>query len=136
MFEGPNKNIGYTTSNIPSIRLVYFLLIFNLDQKTHWSSIYNILKNFLNIWPVMIIAMRISDTKIFKKNNIYLTNYEIGYLEKVLKILEIFVKATTKLQAEVYPTVYYMVPEIYAIYSRLDQIKEELYVSFQNLILG
>jgi hypothetical protein len=94
------------------------------------------LKNFLNIWPVMIIAMRISDTKIFKKNNIYLTNYEIGYLEKVLKILEIFVKATTKLQAEVYPTIYYMVPEIYAIYSRLDQIKKELYVSFQNLILG
>jgi hypothetical protein len=89
------------------------------------------LKNFLNIWPIMIIIMRISDTKIFKKNNIYLTNYEISYLEKVLKILEIFIKATTKLQAEVYPTIYYMIPEIYAIYSRLDHVKEELHVSFK-----
>jgi hypothetical protein len=94
------------------------------------------LKNFLNLWPVMIIVMRILDTKIFKKNNIYLTNYEISYLERVLKILEIFVKATTKLQAEVYPTIYYMIPEIYAIYSRLDQVKEELHVSFQILTLG
>jgi hypothetical protein len=71
----------------------------------------------------------LSKSKIFKNKNLLLLDNKIIYLRKILKILEIFVKATTKLQAEVYPTVYYMVPEIHSIYSRLDRVKEELNVS-------
>jgi len=43
--------------------------------------------------------------------------------------LSIFVKATTKLQADKYPTIYYVVPFIYQIYKRLDEVKEEYKVS-------
>jgi hypothetical protein len=72
----------------------------------------------------------------FKNKNLILFDNKITYLEKILKILKIFVKAITKFQAEIYPTVYYMIPEIYAIYSHLDRIKDELNISIQNLALG
>jgi hypothetical protein len=94
-------------------------------------SIYNILKYFLNLWPVMRIIIGISDSKIFKNKNLILKDSEISYLKKGLKILEIFIKATTKLQAEVYPTVYYMVPEIYEIYNRSDLKKKVLNIIFK-----
>jgi hypothetical protein len=58
----------------------------------------------------------LSKSKIFKNKNFILFNNKITYLGKVLKILEIFIKTITKLQAEVYPTIYYIIPEIYSIY--------------------
>ena len=58
-----------------------------------------------------------------------LTKNEIEYLIKCLKIFSIFIKATTKLQAEKYPTIYYLLPEVYNIYNKLDLIKRELSVS-------
>jgi hypothetical protein len=87
------------------------------------------LKNFSNIWSALKIVINLSKSKIFNNKNLILSENKIQYLEKVLQILKIFVKATTKLQAEVYPTVYYIIPEIYAIYSRLDRVKAKLNVS-------
>jgi hypothetical protein len=87
------------------------------------------LKNFSNIWSALKIVINLSKSKIFNNKNLILSENKIQYLEKVLQILKIFVKATTKLQAEVYPTVYYIILEIYAIYSRLDRVKAKLNVS-------
>ena len=50
---------------------------------------------------------------------------EIIYLEKCLTILSIFTKATTKLQAEKYPIIYYLILEIYNIYNKLKRLKED-----------
>jgi hypothetical protein len=88
------------------------------------------LKEFLNLWPALKSVISVSDTKFLKKhrNVLLLKDYDITYLEKCLKILIVFVKATTKLQAEKYPTIYYIIPEIYNIYNRLDLLKEEFNV--------
>ena len=59
---------------------------------------------------------------------------EITYLEKCLCIFSIFVKATTKLQAEKYPTIYYLVPEVYKIYTRLEAIRDEFNVRLISLL--
>jgi hypothetical protein len=134
-FGKSNKNIRYIISIVYLTRLIDFLLIFILDKKTRWSSTYNILKYFLYLWLVIRIAIGISDSKIFKNKYLILKDSEISYLEKVLKILEIFTKATTKLQAEVYPAVYYIIPEIYEIYNCLDLKKKELNINFQILTL-
>lgn len=90
------------------------------------------LKEFLNLWLAISTVINLSDTKAFKKNKpvLLLTDIEIAYLEKCLKIFSIFVKATTKLQAEKYPTIYYLMPEIYNIYSRLESIIREFNVSY------
>jgi hypothetical protein len=94
------------------------------------------LENFLNLWPTVKIIIQLSKSKIFKNKYLILFENKIKCLEKGLKILKIFVKVTTKLQAKVYPTIYYMISEIYAINSRLDRVKTELNISFQILILG
>ena len=41
----------------------------------------------------------------------------------------VFIKATTKLQAENYPTIYYIIPEVDKIYNRLETFKREFKVS-------
>jgi hypothetical protein len=89
------------------------------------------LKEFLNLWPAIKSVINLSDSKVFKKNkdSLLLKDAEITYLEKCLKIFSIFVKATTKLQAENYPTIYYLIPEVYTTYTRLENIKTELNVS-------
>ena len=76
------------------------------------------LKEFLNLWPAIKSVINLSDSKVFKKNkdSLLLKDAEITYLEKCLKIFSIFVKATTKLQAENYPTIYYLIPEVYTTY--------------------
>jgi hypothetical protein len=94
------------------------------------------LKNFINLWPAIKVVIGFSKSKIFKNTNLILFDNKIIYLEKVLKILEIFVKTTTKLQAKVYPTIYYMIPEIYYIYRRLDRMKTKLNISIKFFILG
>ncbi len=55
---------------------------------------------------------------------------DITYLEKCLRIFFIFVKVITKLQAEKYSTIYYLLPEIYNIYNKLENIQREFNVSF------
>ena len=89
------------------------------------------LKDFLNLWPAIKQVINLSTSKAFKNNKeIYLlTDTELAYLERCLKVLSIFVKATTKLQAEKYPTIYYFMPEIYNIYNRLELVKTEINVS-------
>jgi hypothetical protein len=94
------------------------------------------LKEFLNLWPAIKSVISLSDSKAFKNKEFLLLNdIDIIYLEKCLKIFSIFIKATTKLQAEKYPTIYYLIPEIYNIYNRLELIREELNVSLLLYLL-
>lgn len=57
------------------------------------------LKDFLNLWLAISTVINLSDSKAFKKkkNILLLTDNKMTYLEKCLKILSIFIKATTKL---------------------------------------
>ena len=89
------------------------------------------LQDFLHLWPAIKQVLSLSSSKAFKKNRdlFLLSDIELAYLEKCLRIFSIFVKATTKLQAEKYPTIYYLMPEIYNIYNRLELIKTDLNVS-------
>jgi hypothetical protein len=83
------------------------------------------LKNFITLYKPIKSVITISDSKAFKNKAILLSDSEIKYLENCLSIISIFIKATTKLQAEVYPTIYYLIPEIYNIYNKLEKFKEE-----------
>jgi hypothetical protein len=95
------------------------------------------LKEFLNLWPAIKSVINLSNSKAFKKNkeSLLLKDIDITYLEKCLRIFSIFVKATTKLQAEKYPTIYYLIPEVYNIYNRLEIIRDEYNVSKYTLII-
>ncbi|KAH7310351.1 hypothetical protein BKA65DRAFT_485028 [Rhexocercosporidium sp. MPI-PUGE-AT-0058] len=99
-----------------------------LDQKTRWSSTANMLKDFLHVWQAIKIVISLSTTKSFEKNKeiLILKDSEIAYLEKCLKIFNIFIKPTIKLQAEKYSTIYYLLPEVYKLYTRLEGLKEEI----------
>ena len=59
---------------------------------------------------------------------------DITFLRQCLKIFSIFNKATTKLQAKKYLTIYYLISKVYNIYNRLEIIKEEYNVSKYTLI--
>jgi hypothetical protein len=89
------------------------------------------LKNFLFLYKPIKSVISISESKIFKNKKIDLTDNELAYLENCYQILLIFVKTTIKLQAEVYPTAYYIIPEIFTIYFKLEKLKEKFsFVSF------
>ncbi len=90
------------------------------------------LKDFLNLWRAIKSVIILSDFKVFKKNKekLLLKDIDITYLKQCLKIFSIFVKATTKLQAEKYSTIYYLLSEIYNIYNKLENIQREFNVSF------
>jgi hypothetical protein len=83
------------------------------------------LKNFLFLYKPIKLVITISDSKVFKNKAILLSDSEIEYLEKTLTIISIFIKATTKLQAEKYLTIYYIIPEVYNIYNKLEKLKED-----------
>jgi hypothetical protein len=87
------------------------------------------LKNFLHIYKAIEVVINSSNSKAFKNKGLVLTNIEITYLNNILNIISIFVKATTKLQAENYPTIYYIIPEVYKIYNKLESFKREFKVS-------
>ena len=87
------------------------------------------LKNFLHIYKAIKVVINNSDLKAFKNKSLILTEIELIYLNNILNIISIFVKTTTKLQAEAYPTIYYIIPEVYKIYSRLEKFKVEYKVS-------
>jgi hypothetical protein len=86
------------------------------------------LRNFLHLWPAIRAVLLSSNTKAFKKNRnaLLLSEADIVFLTKCLRIFEVFVKATTKLQADKYPTIYYLLPEVYNIYNELEIIKGDL----------
>ncbi len=88
------------------------------------------LNNFLIIYKPINIVMQNSNNKAFKDKRLLITEEEIIYLKNTLLILKVFVKATNKLQANKYPTIYYIVPMLYTIYIQLERIKEELKVSY------
>jgi hypothetical protein len=67
------------------------------------------LKNFLYIYKAIKVVINSSKSKAFKNKSLLLINIEIIFLNNILKIISIFVKITTKLQAEKYPTIYYIV---------------------------
>ena len=81
-------------------------------------------------------TIELSETKAFKDNKLKLFENEIEYLRKYLKIFEIFIKTIIKLQAEKYPTIYYLIPIVYNIYNKLNKVKEELNISysFSNIL--
>jgi hypothetical protein len=87
------------------------------------------LKDFLYIYEAIKVVINSSKSKVFKDKSLILTNIEIIYLNNILNIISIFVKATTKLQAENYPTIYYIIPEVYKIYKKLEDFKKEFKVS-------
>ena len=87
------------------------------------------LKNFLYIYKAIEVVINSSSLKAFKNKSLVLTNIEITYLNNILNIISIFIKAITKLQAENYPTIYYIIPEIYKIYNKLENFKKEFKVS-------
>jgi hypothetical protein len=88
------------------------------------------LTDFLHIWNPIQSVINLFESKTFKQKTILLLSYnEIKYLENCLKIFSIFIKATTKLQAEKYPTIYYIIPELYSIYIKLEQVRENFNVN-------
>ena len=82
------------------------------------------LKDFLHIYKAIRVVINSSKSKAFKNKSLLLTNIKITYLNNILNIILIFVKATIKLQAENYPIIYYIIPEVYKIYNRLENFKE------------
>ena len=87
------------------------------------------LRDFLHIYKAIKVVINNSNSKAFKDKSLILINIEIIYLNNILKIISIFVKGTIKLQAEKYPTIYYIISEVYKIYKKLEDFKEEFQVS-------
>src|ERR1700693_5013848 len=87
------------------------------------------LKNFLHIYKAIEVVINSSNSKSLKNKSLVLSNIEITYLNNILNVISIFVKATTKLQAENYPTIYYIIPEVCKIYNKLENFKREFKVS-------
>lgn len=88
------------------------------------------INNFLPLYIPINTTIDISKNKAFRDKSLKITKEELAYLKTTLSILRVFVKATTKLQGDTYPTIYYTIPFIYSIYSQLEKLKEELVVSF------
>jgi hypothetical protein len=90
---------------------------------------YYILNNFIYIYEAIKIIINNSYSKAFKNKNLILINIKLIYLKNILSIIFIFVKAITKLQAEAYPTIYYIIPEVYKIYNKLEKFKTKFKVN-------
>jgi len=94
------------------------------------------IKNFLHIYQAIKAVINSSNSKAFKNKALILSDEELIYLKNILNICSIFVKNTIKLQAETYPTIYYIIPEVYNIYNRLNIIKKDIKISdFFNFFL-
>ena len=90
------------------------------------------LDNFLHIYEPIKVVINSSKSKAFKDKSLILINIELNYLKNILSIISIFIKATIKLQAENYPTIYYIILEVYRIYIRLKNFKISFKVSFNS----
>ena len=78
--------------------------------------------------------MQNSNSKAFKDKKLLIIEEEILYLKNTLLILKVFVKAINKLQVDKYPTLYYVLPLLYNIYTQLERVKEEVKVSYFKFI--
>jgi hypothetical protein len=87
--------------------------------------------NFLEVWLPIKSTITISNSKAFKNKSIILKDSEIKYLKDIFNILNIFISATTKLQADKYPTICYLIPLIYSIYNKLNNIRITYQVSIK-----
>jgi len=58
---------------------------------------YYILKDFLYIYKAIKVVINSSNLKAFKDKSLILIDIEIIYLNNILSIISIFIKATTKL---------------------------------------
>ena len=88
------------------------------------------LKNFLHIYEAIKVVITSSKSKAFKNKSLILINIEIIFLNNILNIISIFIKATTKLQAENYPTIYYIILKVYKIYNKLKNFKIEFKINY------
>jgi len=93
------------------------------------------LKHFLHIYKAIRVVITSSKSKAFKDKSLILINIEIIFLNNILNIISIFVKATTKLQAENYLTIYYIIPKVYKIYNKLENFKIKFKVSYISYFL-
>jgi hypothetical protein len=93
------------------------------------------LKDFLHIYKAIKVVIKSSKSKALKNKSLVLTNIEITYLNNILNIISIFVKAITKLQAENYPIIYYIILKVYKIYNKLKGFKREFKASLLYLFL-
>jgi hypothetical protein len=82
------------------------------------------------MYKAIKVVINSSNSKAFKNKSPVFTNIKITYLNNVLNIISIFIKAITKLQAENYSTIYYLISKIYKIYNKLEIFKKEFKVSF------
>jgi hypothetical protein len=87
------------------------------------------IKNFLHIYKAIYIVMTISKNKAFKDKKLLIIEEEIIYLKSTLNIIEVFVKATNKLQGQKYPTIFYTIPLVYNIYNNLEKLRDEFKVN-------
>ena len=87
------------------------------------------LYNFLYIWEPIKATIIVSKSKVFKNKALILKENEIEFLKNILNIISIYILATTKLQADKYPTIYYLIPLIYQIHSKLIKARETYKVS-------
>ena len=55
------------------------------------------LKDFLHVYEAIKVVINSSKSKAFKNKSLILIDIEINYLNNILNIISIFVKATTKL---------------------------------------
>ena len=89
-------------------------------------------KWYKQIYKPIKIVINSFKFKAFKDKSLILTDIEIIYLNNILNIILIFIKATIKLQAKNYPTIYYIILEVYRIYTRLENFKTNFKISFNS----
>ena len=87
------------------------------------------LKNFLHIYQAIRAVINNSTSKAFKNKSLLLEDHELIYLKNILNIISIFIKATIERQAEKYPTIYYIILEVYKIYLKIEKFKIKYKVS-------
>jgi hypothetical protein len=87
------------------------------------------INNYIPLYKPINTTIELSNNKAFKDKSLKITEKELAYLKTTLSILKVFIKATNKLQSDLYPTIYYTIPLIYSIYNQLDKLKEEFKVS-------
>ena len=95
------------------------------------------LERFLDIYRPISNAIETSTTLNEKNRRILrFSEEDIKYLHDCLDIFKIFIYASTKLQAENYPTIQYIYPYIYQIRVKLiEKARDDTLVSIPLFIL-
>lgn len=78
------------------------------------------LLRFLHLYRAIKSSIDISDN-IKNKDQLLFSDNDLLFLKNCLDIFKIFVKASTILQADKYPTISYIYPYIYQIRTRLEE---------------